>query len=149
MKDSSTAYRVSVWIASLRIAKDYWLGGIGLGSGAFERIYQNYALNGAGFALHSHNFYIQLVVEMGILGLVVFVAIIFMSFKQIASLKDNNSVNKNVALAIGGALIGYLFQGIAENLWYNYRMVLIFWIYLAILQSGVVLSQKENCMELR
>ena len=72
-----------------------------------------------------------------------------MSFKQIASLKDNNSVNKNVALAIGGALIGYLFQGIAENLWYNYRMVLIFWIYLAILQSGVVLSQKENCMELR
>ena len=78
-----------------------------------------------------------------------FVAIIFMSFKQIASLKDNNSVNKNVALAIGGALIGYLFQGIAENLWYNYRMVLIFWIYLAILQSGVVLSQKENCMELR
>ena len=149
MKDSSTAYRVSVWIASLRIAKDYWLGGIGLGSGAFERIYQNYALNGAGFALHSHNFYIQLVVEMGILGLVVFAAIIFMAFKQIASLKDKNSVNKNVALAIGGALIGYLFQGVAENLWYNYRMVLIFWIYLAILQSGVILSQKENCIELK
>lgn len=144
MKDSSTAYRVSVWIASLRMAKDYWLGGIGLGSGAFERIYQNYALNGAGFALHSHNFYIQLVVEMGILGLIVFLAIIFLSYKQIVSIKDKNSVNKNVALAIGGALIGYLFQGMAENLWYNYRMVLIFWIYIAILQSGVTVSQKER-----
>ena len=144
MKDSSTAYRVSVWIASLRMAKDYWLGGIGLGSGAFERIYQNYALNGAGFALHSHNFYIQLVVEMGILGLIVFLAIIFLSYKQIISVKDKNSVNKNVALAIGGALIGYLFQGMAENLWYNYRMVLIFWIYIAILQSGVMVSQKEQ-----
>ena len=149
MKDSSTAYRVSVWIASFRIAKDYWLGGIGLGSGAFERIYQNYALNGAGFALHSHNFYIQLVVEMGILGLVLFVAIIFMSYKQIVSIRDKNSVNKNVALAIGGALIGYLFQGMAENLWYNYRMVFIFWIYLAILQSGVMVSQKEEYFTLR
>ncbi len=144
MKDSSTAYRVSVWIASLRIAKDYWVGGIGLGPGAFERIYQNYALNGAGFALHSHNFYIQLVVEMGILALIVFIAIIFVSFKQITLIKDKNSVNRNVALAIGGALIGYLFQGIAENLWYNYRMVLIFWIYMSILQSGTILSQGQK-----
>jgi len=144
MKDSSTAYRVSVWIASLRIAADYWLGGIGLGSGAFERMYQHYALNGAGFALHSHNFYIQLVVEMGILGLVVFFAIIFASYKQIVFIKDKKSANYNVALAIGGALLGYLFQGVAENLWYNYRMVLIFFICLAILQSSAIISKGET-----
>ena len=143
VKDSSTAYRVSVWIASLRIAGDYWLSGIGLGTGAFERVYQHYALNGAGFALHSHNFYIQLVVEMGILGLVVFLLIIFASYKGIASIKEKNTVNKNISLAIGGALAGYLFQGVAENLWYNYRMVLIFWIYIAILQSGINVSKKE------
>lgn len=144
MKDSSTAYRVSVWIASLRIAADYWIGGIGLGSGAFERMYQHYALNGAGFALHSHNFYIQLVVEMGILGLMVFFAIIFLAFKQIICIRDKKSVNYNVALAIGGALLGYLFQGIAENLWYNYRMVLIFFICLAILQSSAIISKGET-----
>ena len=149
MKDSSTAYRVSVWIASLRIAKDYWISGIGLGSGAFERIYQHYALNGAGFALHSHNFYIQLVVEMGILALLVFLAIIFLSYKQIVGIKEKKSVNKNVALAIGGAIIGYLFQGMAENIWYNYRMVLIFWIYIAILQSGAMLLKNEDYPSLK
>lgn len=143
VKDSSTAYRVSVWIASLRIAGDYWLSGIGLGTGAFERVYQHYALNGAGFALHSHNFYIELVVEMGILGLVIFLMIIFASYKGIVSIKEKNTVNKNISLAIGGALAGYLFQGVAENLWYNYRMVLIFWIYIAILQSGINVSKKE------
>lgn len=143
LKDSSTAYRVSVWIASLRMAKDFWISGIGLGSGAFERVYQNYALNGAGFALHSHNFYIQLVVEMGILGLVLFLMIILSAYKQIISINEKNTLNKNVAIAMGGALIGYLFQGVAENLWYNYRMILIFWIYMGILQSGVNVTKND------
>ena len=144
VKDSSTAYRVSIWIASLRMAGDYWLSGIGIGTGAFERVYQNYALNGAGFALHSHNFYLQLVVEMGVIALILFILIVFSSFKQIVSIKHKNSVNKNVALAAGGALIGYLFQGVAENLWYNYRMILIFWILIGILQSGAMLSSNDT-----
>ena len=143
MKDSSTAYRFSVWISSLRMAKDYWMSGIGLGAGAFERVYQKYALNGAGFALHSHNFYIQLVVEMGILGIILFALIMISTYRKIISIKDKNSSNKNVALAMGGALIGYMFQGVAENLWYNYRMILLFWIYLGILHSGANLANSE------
>ena len=140
MKDSSTAYRFSVWLSSLRMAGDYWLSGIGLGAGAFERVYQKYALNGAGFALHAHNFYIQLVVEMGVLGIIMFAMLIISAYRKIISIKDKNSVNRNVALAMGGALLGYMFQGVAENLWYNYRMILLFFIYLGILHSGANLA---------
>lgn len=150
LKDSSTAYRVSVWVASARMAKDYIISGIGLGSGAFERVYQQYALNGAGFAIHSHNFYIQLVVEMGIFGLVSFVSIIYTAFRRITAARLGDRTLRNFAFAVGGALIGYLFQGMAENLWYNYHMVLIFWIYLALLESGVSLSEgvKHDLAEL-
>ena len=143
MSDSSTAYRFSVWISSLRMAGDYWMSGIGLGAGAFERVYQKYALNGAGFALHSHNFYIQLIVEMGILGIILFAFIMISTYRKIISIKNRNSSNKNIALAMGGALIGYMFQGVAENLWYNYRMILLFWIYLGILHSGANLANSE------
>ncbi len=143
MNDSSTAYRFSVWMSSLRIAKDYWISGIGLGAGAFERVYQKYALNGAGFALHSHNFYIQLVVEMGILGIILFMFIIISSYRRIITMKHKKSVNRNVAIAMGGALLGYLFQGVAENLWYNYRMILIFFVYLGILHSGANIDDGE------
>ena len=143
MKDSSNAYRFSVWISSLRMAGDYWMSGIGLGAGAFERVYQKYALNGAGFALHSHNFYIQLVVEMGILGILLFAFIMISTYRKIISIKDKKSSNANVALAMGGALVGYMFQGVAENLWYNYRMILLFWIYLGILHSGANLANSE------
>ena len=144
MNDSSTAYRCSVWLSSLRMAGDYWMSGIGLGAGAFERVYQKYALNGAGFALHSHNFYIQLVVEMGILGIFLFAMIMISTYRKIVSIKDKNSSNKNIAIAMGGALIGYMFQGIAENLWYNYRMILLFFIYLGILHSGANLAKSES-----
>ena len=144
MKDSSTAYRFSVWLSSLRMAGDYWLSGIGLGAGAFERVYQKYALNGAGFALHAHNFYIQLVVEMGILGIVLFAMLIISTYRKIISIKEKRTVNYNVALAMGGALLGYLFQGVAENLWYNYRMVLMFFIYLGILNSGANLAGSNS-----
>lgn len=141
LKDSSSAYRVSVWTASLRMAKDYWLSGIGLGPGAFERVYQQYALNGAGFALHSHNFYIQLVVEMGVLGLVTFVSIIICAFRSIVGISEKRTENKTFAIAAGGAIVGYLFEGIAENLWYNYRMVLVFWIFLALLECASKTSE--------
>ena len=45
---------------------------------------------------------------------------------------------------MGGALIGYMFQGVAENLWYNYRMILLFFIYLGILHSGANLAKSES-----
>ena len=144
MEDSSTAYRVSVWVASMRMAQDYWMSGIGIGASAFEKIYPAYALNGAGFALHAHNFYIEWVVEMGVLGLLTFFALILTAYKQIAIVREKKSLIRFVTLAMAGAFLGYLFQGMAENLWYNYRMVLLFWIYLGILQSGVNISNEKD-----
>jgi len=144
LNDSSTSYRVAVWIGSLRLLKNYWFTGIGLGPDAFLEIYPQYALGGAGFALHSHNFYLQWVVDMGFLGLITYFAIIIGGFKQIASVKEKSSLIKNVLLAMTGGLFGYLFHGMAENLWYNYRMILVFWAYFGILQSGVMIANKEE-----
>ena len=47
--------------------------------------------------------------------------------------KKNRDPKKIAALAMSGGLCGYLFHGMAENLWYNYRMVLVFFIYLALI----------------
>lgn len=134
MNDTSTAYRVSVWQGSIRIIRDYGLlGGIGLGSDAFLKIYPHYALNGAEYALHSHNFYLQWIVDMGWLGIVVYFGLILTAFSCILRAKKNTDPKKIAALAMSGGLCGYLFHGMAENLWYNYRMVLVFFIYLALI----------------
>ena len=129
--DSSIHYRISVWTASLYMVRDFFFTGVGLGTDAFFSAYPRYALGGANFALHAHNFYLQLVADMGIMGLVTFVLIILTCYRCIANIKSNSPLIKYIGFAISGSLIGYLFQGMAETMWYNYHMILIFWIFMA------------------
>ncbi len=142
--DSSTAYRVSVWIASARMAVDYWMSGVGYGSDAFAAVYSNYALNGAGYALHAHNFYIQLVADVGVGGLITYILIVATAYREIASVRENRLI-KTVCYSFAGVLAGYLFQGVAESLWYNMRMSLMFWIVMAFIISGARLDKEEGC----
>ncbi len=142
--DSSTSYRVSVWIGSIRLIRDFWATGIGLGSDAFLEIYPGYALGGATFALHSHNFYLQWIVDMGIAGLIVYFMILLTALKSISTVKRDTPLIRNALFAMAGALVGYLFQGMAENLWYNYRMILIFWIYMAFIHTGAHISNTKE-----
>lgn len=141
MGDSSTAYRVSVWIASARMAADFWMSGVGFGSNAFASAYSNYALNGAGYALHAHNFYIQFVADVGIGGLLTYLLMMATAYREIAVVKSDNVYVRNVTLAAAGVLAGYLFQGVAESLWFNMRMSLIFWILIALIVSAAGLNR--------
>ena len=135
-EDTSTTYRIAVWTSSVNMIKDYPLCGIGLGSDAFLKIYTRYALSGADFALHAHNFYLQWIVDVGVWGLIIFLSAVLTAYGLIASVKSKNSLMRFVSLGLGCALIGYLFQGMAETQWYNYKMVLIFWFYMAIIQKA-------------
>ncbi|MBR2500716.1 MAG: O-antigen ligase family protein [Clostridia bacterium] len=148
MADSSTAYRVSIWGSALSMIKDYWLCGIGPGSDAFSKIYIDYAAAGANFALHSHNLYLQLITELGISGLVVFVAIIIKFYKStIMSVLENGkkSLRSSVTIASVAGISGLLFQGLTDYIWYNYKLLLIFWIVLAIgSQSAENIKDKKG-----
>ncbi|WP_094548242.1 O-antigen ligase family protein [Petroclostridium xylanilyticum] len=134
LKDSSSAYRLSVWLGSLKIVKDYWPSGIGLGSDAFIKIYPRYALSGAAFALHAHNIYIQLLVETGIVGFISFLLLLFMFYKSILSSywRTKDQFLSTIMIALCAGLAGYLFQGLVDNIWYNYRVMLTFWIVISL-----------------
>src|SRR5699024_991064 len=70
MGDSSTSYRVYIWMGTLNMLKDFWLSGIGMGSEAFTAVYPFYSYN-AVVAPHSHNLFLQILVEAGVVGIVV------------------------------------------------------------------------------
>ncbi len=147
--DTSTAYRVSIWQASIKIIRDFWVSGIGIGQEAYKSVYPVYALSGADFALHSHNLYLQVWVEMGIIGITSLFAVILMFVKQVFSKKvmmnrKTDSCAK-IVVALGAALLGFLLQGLTDYVWYNYKILMIFWIVVALGISGVNLfSQNEE-----
>lgn len=143
--DTSTSYRVYIWFGTIKMLKDYWLSGIGLGSDAFNAIYPRYAYNSI-VAPHSHNLYLQIIAENGILGIVVFLAMIVTYFKDTISAinKKKKSFLKAVCVALMSGLTGYFVQGAFDNVWYNYRIVMMFFMYLALSQSAVNILRKEE-----
>ena len=146
--DTSTAYRVSIWQASVNMIGDFWLSGIGIGSDAYTTIYPSYALPGAKFALHSHNLYLQFAVETGIIGIASLFALLsgflrtVLASSVVKKIKTSDTAKILVALGVG--FIGFMFQGLTDYVWYNYKILMIFWIIIALGVSGSVIFKEES-----
>lgn len=131
--DSSTSYRVNIWLGTLRMVKDYWWMGIGIGSDAFNSVYPFYNYNAA-VALHSHNLYLQILVETGVCGMITFITSIVVSFKKIlvGYIYGRKNVYSLICAACISGLTGFLLQGMFDHAWYNLRVFGIFWIIIGI-----------------
>ena len=125
---------VSIWTASVNMLKDIFESGIGTGSAAFSAVYPAYALGGAAYALHAHNLYLQIFVELGVVGIAVFVLMLFFFFRSVFScyrtLGDRTQATTILAMGLG--VFALLVQGLTDNVWYNYRIVLLFWLLMGI-----------------
>ena len=146
MKDSSTSYRVYIWMGTLAMIRDFWVSGIGMGQEAFTQVYPFYSYNGI-VAPHSHNLFLQILVESGIAGIAVFLLIIFFYLRkvmvgyQVGGKGDNLST---MMTAITAGICGFLVQGMFDNSFYNYRVMLVFWCTLAIGRACVYVSNQRR-----
>ena len=52
--DTSTNYRVNIWIGTMKMLKDFWFCGVGPGEDAFNTVYPLYSLSAIDTP-HSHN----------------------------------------------------------------------------------------------
>ena len=144
MSDSSTSYRVYIWMGSLAMLKDYWFSGVGLGETSFNTIYPLYSYNNIQ-APHSHNLYLQIVSQFGMLGLIMFLGVVYNFYKEatISMLKK-----KNIILAgIVAGMTGFFLESMFDYTWYNYRVILIFWMVLAFGTVASKLGENESGKE--
>lgn len=133
LADSSTSYRVNIWRGALRMLEDYWPSGIGVGYEAFKMVYPFYSLSGAETAQHVHNLYLQIVVELGIFALIIFIVTIFIWAQSCIELhKTETRPEKYLSNAIFCGLLAVLAQGLTDYIWYNYRVFLVFWLILGL-----------------
>lgn len=134
LEDSSTSYRVFIWLGTLGMMRHYWLGGIGMGEAAFSQVYPFFSYN-AIIAPHSHNLFLQLLVEAGISGLLVFLAMQIVFVKKMSVVyraNDKKSENSMLALALSSGVIGFLAQSMFDYTFYNYRVMAVFFMIIAL-----------------
>lgn len=136
MGDSSTSYRVSIWMGTVAMLKDYWFSGVGPGVGAFNLVYPRYAYNSA-TAQHSHNLYLQLMCDAGICGLGIFLLLLIAYYRMMCTaLRRETDRNAKIFQIAGiSAVTGFLAQAMADHAFYNYRVMLLFF---AVLGLGVL-----------
>lgn len=149
-QDSSSRYRVTIWRATLRLIEDFWPSGLGLGHVPFTFVYPRYEIAGTP-AAHTHNLYLQFIVETGALGLISFLWLCLgflgkafvtaWSFTRKAkdrwaavrtrrgSSRDASSVARSpgILAALTAALACQLLYGVGDNAWYNPKNALLFW----------------------
>lgn len=119
--------RLPVWRASLRMAGDHLLGGIG--KGVFSVMYPGYVSETSAGARSAENIYIQELTETGVFGLLIFLicAVLFIqSCLKLNSLSDRRSMTDPNSGLCG--IIGILLLGFVSNVWQNEKILLLFWI---------------------
>ncbi len=145
LDDSSTSYRVSIWIGSIALLKDFWLCGIGPGTATFNQIYPLYSLSAAN-AEHPHNLFLQLMVDGGITVLILFLLILFAFCRHICvalSRRPSLSTRQFLIATIAG-LGGFLAQGMTDYSFYNHRVALTYWVVLGLGLAWGNFAMKED-----
>jgi len=133
LSDTSTTFRMSIWQGSIRIIQDFWLSGVGQGLEAYHIVYPYYALAAAG-TRHSHNLYLQMLVEIGVGGFFVFICILACFFRAMVHfLRHTKEFRlKIMSAAIIVGMIGFLVQSMFDYTFFNYRVVLIFYLFIGL-----------------
>lgn len=136
-EDTSNRYRISIWKAVGWMIQDHWLFGVGLGTDAFLKVYDDYLLAGTR-AAHAHNLYLEQWVETGLIGLLALLMFVWFWYRdawRTLSEALRRRGGKPLPAAGGmlaaamGVLAGQLLHGLVDHIWYSPKIALFFWLW--------------------
>lgn len=147
-EDTSTASRLPLMQAAAEVVQQSPISGAGLGTSAVQQYIRDMNLyHGRAPYVHSHNFYLEIWVEVGILGVIGFVSAMLWNIKRCAhtvrKVLTRDCPARNITCAAAAALCGAMVCGLADYLWNYPRVLCIFWFVFAIALAGTKLCLKE------
>lgn len=144
-KDTSTSSRFPLYQAALEMIRERPVRGAGLGTDVVRLAIKDMNLyHGTAPFVHSHNLYLQIWLETGLIGIVSYLAAMISSLKAAAKACRLHCPCEVRMITIGAAaaVAGTLVNCLADYLWNYPRVMLIFWFLFAILLSGVKLARR-------
>lgn len=144
--DSSVSYRFTVWKDSLSLFKDNLFGGVGVGSEAYREAILPYSSIGAEAAVHSHNLYLQIGIELGIFALLSFFLILLFTLRNCYSVEfsANETRARHICTASLCSCLALLTNGLFDHVWYNYRVCLLFFLLLGLCSASYRMGIAEQ-----
>ena len=146
--DSSTSSRVSLYKAAIEVIRRSPLTGAGLGTAATQTYIREFNLyhDKAPF-VHSHSFYLEVWIQMGLLGVTGFVGSMLWNIKKAARTVRHCAPSAARTITCAGAaasaMCGAMVCGLADFLWNYPRVLVIFWFTFAMAIAGVKVCTEE------
>jgi putative inorganic carbon (HCO3(-)) transporter len=128
--------RELIWKSSLRMLNDHRLTGVGLDQFLYQ--YGRRYVEPAGWAerytSHPHNLVLDVWLNLGILGLAVFIWLAVEVVRAIQGLRATRGVGNAVAVAAAGALVAGAAHGMVDNFFFLPDLATLTWIFFALLE---------------
>lgn len=142
--DSSVRYRYYTWKSTLRIIKAHPFG-IGVGADAFASVYPKYAISGTESVMHTHQLGLQIFLELGIVGFLVFCVFLFLFICTLVKCCFSlHETERFEFLGSACALIGTLIMGLFDHIWYHPGLFGLFWIIAALFFSQMTTKSTKQ-----
>ncbi|MDI9494987.1 MAG: O-antigen ligase family protein [Bacillota bacterium] len=140
--DTSTNFRRSIYQASFNMLRDYRITGTGLGQ--FKELYKIYSLHAAK-SYHAHNTILMIYIEMGILGLLSFIAMMTAWTRDIISaIKYKGNKLSVISVSIFAGIAGCTIQGMVDHIWHNYDIMFMYFVLLGLGSATAFLAKEKG-----
>lgn len=160
-RDSSFSHRENIWTGARAMLSAHWFNGVGIGAESFVGIYRNfakwivnpnysYASEMKDFvytnAVHSHNLFLEIWIEMGIFGIISFIIMLFKNLLNgfYALAKTKHKKYRLYLSSFIGTVVGISFMGMVEYVWFYPRILLFFWIIIGLFTGMINIVIKEE-----
>lgn len=147
-KDTSILTRFPLYEAAVEVISLRPLAGAGLGTDAVRRaINELIDFKGMSTFVHTHNTFLQIWLETGLLGFLSFLAAMFHAIKQGIRTSAITGAPQSARLLIFGCisgLCGSLLSGMVDYIWTFPRIMFLFWVVVALLTAAIKLTSSAT-----
>ncbi len=145
LNPSTMAFRLHVWRVALWMISDFPFTGVGMGlfNTVGNLLYPFNETQNPG----THNLYLGVAVDLGIPGLIAFLALLLVLFRMMSDLPrgDTRVVSERYAIAVGAfsGLAGIFAHGLFDNTAWNTRALSLLWLVVGIFTAAYLLKGKK------
>ena len=128
--ESRGSGRIDIWIVGLKSLEKYFLFGAGLGNfpSAFDE-FMHYAPNYMGAYRAAHNLYLEILVELGLVGFSLMILMMWKHYRAIPPRLDKDDNNQVMLKAVFWAMLTANFFGeflLRKSFWLLWMMILMY-----------------------